>query len=316
MHLNNMRAVITGIGSVTSLGNTSSSFWSNLLEGQSQISQSLNPTRRLSSTPKSFMSEISETKGTLGLQYAFLAGSEAISSAKVPPGELNLLIESCMSTSHDFALSKSLKDMLKVPNSEVKFSPLGSLDGVCSAISKIKSGLCDKVLIVGVSHSVDTYFYEKVLPLGILNTVDLGNPTRAVKAFDKNSRGTVLAEGATALLIESEDSALHRGAEILARVRSYSRNSDGKYLLRPRENSEGLVRAIAACVEKGEFVDLAVMDGLANVEKDFSEAFAIDSLLKYTPITSVQGYTGMLLGALGPTQLAAAAMTIWKVIYK
>ena len=311
-----MRAVITGIGSVTCLGNTSSSFWSSLLEGQSRVSRSLSNPQRLSSTPKSFMSEISETKDTAGLQYAFLAGSEAISSAKVSPNELNLLIESCLSTSYDFALSKSLKDMLKVPNSEVKFSPLGSLDAVCSTVSKIKSGLCEKVLIVGVSHMVDTFFYEKVLPLGILNTVDLGNPTRAVKGFDKNSRGTVLAEGATAILIESEKSALERGAEIYARICSYSRNSDGKHLLRPAENSEGLKRAIANCLKKGETVDLAVMDGSAIVERDYSEAIAIQSLLPYTPITSVQGYTGMLLGALGPTQLAAAAMVLWKVIYK
>lgn len=312
-----MKVVITGIGSVTSLGATVSSFWSSLLQGKSGISRvpidlPSGPSFRLISEPKIGSSELFEHNDTPGLRYAYLAGTEAISNAKAQPSELNLLIDSCVSSPADFGFPKVLKDLLRIPNCEQKFSPLGNLDSACSAIARVQSGLYEKVLLIGVSHSVSSYFYEKILPMGILNTQDLGDPEGAIKCFDKNSRGTVLGEGATAILFESEESAIKRNCNVIARVENFCRNSDAGFLLRPSEQGKGLIKANQVAL-KDTKVDLVVADGAAISERDYSEAYAIESSANFAYVTSVKGYVGHLLGALGPTQLAAGALCIENV---
>ena len=315
-----MKVVITGIGSVTSLGATVSSFWSSLVQGKSGISRipvdlPSGLSFRLISEPKMSSSELFEHNGIPGLRYAYLAGTEAISNSKADPSELSLLIDSCASTPINFTFPKVLKDLLRIPNSEQKFSPLGNLDSVCSAIARVQSGLYEKVLLIGVSHSVSSYFYDKVLPMGILNTQDLGDPERAIKCFDKNSRGTVLGEGATAILFESEESATKRKCNVIARVERFCRNSDAEFLLRPSEQGKGLIKANLDALKDSK-VDMVVADGAGISERDYSEAFAIQSTIKLANVTSVKGYTGHLLGALGATQLAAGALCIENVRIK
>lgn len=312
-----MKVVITGLGSVTSLGATVASFWSGLVQGKSGLSRTpielpSGPSFRLISEPKNSLSELFERKDIPGLHYAYMAGSEAISHSKVNPAEVCLLIESCVSSPVHFIFPKILKNMLHIQITEQKFSPLGSLDGVCSAISRIQSGMLDKVLLIGVSHSVSSYFYEKVLPLGILNTEDLGDPEGSIKSFDKNSRGTVLGEGATAIMFESEESATKRNSNIVARIEGFERNFDGEFLLRPSEQASGLIKSNLAVVGDSA-VDLVVADGVGVIERDYSEAFAIGKSVKNACVTSVKGYTGHLLGALGATQLSAGALCIQNV---
>jgi 3-oxoacyl-(acyl-carrier-protein) synthase len=86
--------------------------------------------------------------------------------------------------------------------------------------------------------------------------------------------------------------------------------------LRPDENAEGLRRAVKKCLGSQTRVDFAVLDGLANSEKDYAEVLAISSSLFACKVSSVQSFAGMLLGALGSTQVAAGVLALSNVRFK
>ncbi len=64
-----------------------------------------------------------------------------------------------------------------------------------------------------------------------------GEPTKASRPFDKNRDGLVPSGGAATLILESYESAKHRGAKILGEVVGYGFSSNGDHLSVP--NIEG-----------------------------------------------------------------------------
>lgn len=75
------------------------------------------------------------------------------------------------------------------------------------------------------------------------------DPHTASRPFDKDRDGFVMGEGAGVLFLESLESAEARGAEILAEVVGYGANSDAYHMTAPRPDGSGAGEAILTAVE-------------------------------------------------------------------
>src|SRR5882757_6925854 len=105
-----------------------------------------------------------------------------------------------------------------------KGSPI-SLSTACASgataiqlgVEAIRRGEADAALCVGTDGSVNP---EALVRFSLLSALSTQNapPQAAVRPFSKNRDGFVMAEGAGALVLESYDSAMARGAPILGVV--------------------------------------------------------------------------------------------------
>lgn len=189
--------------------------------------------------------------------------------------------------------------------------------GIGEALLYIRSGMTD-VMVAGGAESVNT-------PLAVASFGRLGalsrrfdDPTLACRPFDVDRDGTVLAEGAAALLLESEDHALARGATILAEVAGYGVSCDAYHMAAPDPNGSGAAKAMRAALAmahaKPEDVSYVCAHGTATPLNDISEARALRDVLRdaadTVPVSSIKYALGHTLGAAGALSAAVAVLAI------
>ncbi len=75
------------------------------------------------------------------------------------------------------------------------------------------------------------------------------DPQTASRPFDKDRDGFVMGEGSGILFLESLESAQARGAEILGEVVGYASNSDAFHMTAPRPDGSGAGEAIKSALE-------------------------------------------------------------------
>src|SRR6185369_16405727 len=113
--------------------------------------------------------------------------------------------------------------------------------------------------------------------------------------FDRDRDGIVCGEGCGILLLESLDSALARGAEVLAEVVGFATNSDPASIANPNPESIAQCMRLAladASLEPGQ-VDYVNAHATATEQGDIAECQAIASVFgSRTPTSSMKGHLG------------------------
>lgn len=128
---------------------------------------------------------------------------------------------------------------------------------------------------------------------------------RASRPFDVDRDGFVLGEGAAVLVLEAEEHARARGAEILAVVEGYGASSDGFHLSAPDTQGRGAVRAMRAAIAQAGLepaaIDAINAHATATPAGDPVEAHALRTVFGAStpPVSATKSTTGHLLGAAG-----------------
>jgi len=66
-----------------------------------------------------------------------------------------------------------------------------------------------------------------------------------MRPFDNQRSGTVLSDGGALLMLESEESAIKRGAtQIYGEIAGFNMNCDAYHMLRPTDSGVGLISTI------------------------------------------------------------------------
>jgi len=134
------------------------------------------------------------------------------------------------------------------------------------------------------------------------------SPASTPRPFDRDRDGIVCGEGSGILLLESLDSALARGAEILAEITGFATNSDPGSIANPDAAciAECMRQALAdAGVEPGQ-VDYVNAHATATEQGDIAECAAIAEIFgSLTPTSSLKGHLGHTMAASGALELAA-----------
>jgi 3-oxoacyl-[acyl-carrier-protein] synthase-1 len=125
----------------------------------------------------------------------------------------------------------------------------------------IKQGLQERV-ICGGAQEINPYAMGSFDGLGVFS-MNIDQPHKASKPFDKNRDGLIPSGGAATLVLESLESAQARGAEILGEVVSYGFSGNGEHLSNP--NLDGQHRSLQMALKQA---------GMSSSEIDYVNAHA------------------------------------------
>ncbi|MCP4611509.1 MAG: beta-ketoacyl-ACP synthase II [Planctomycetes bacterium] len=206
---------------------------------------------------------------------------------------------------------------LRGPNFCVSSACASGNNAIGEAFNNIVAGRSE-VIITGGAEAALT-------PIGLASfcaarSLSLRNddPQGASKPFDRDRDGFVLSEGSGVLILEEENHAKKRGANIYAELLGYSANDDGYHITAPRPNGEGAAEAmklalIDAGVEKDK-ISYINAHGTATELNDVAETAAIRFVFGEQaykiPVSSTKSCIGHLLGASGAVELIICVKAI------
>jgi 3-oxoacyl-[acyl-carrier-protein] synthase II len=205
-----------------------------------------------------------------------------------------------------------------------KGSPI-SLSTACASgataiqlgVEAIRRGESDAALCVATDGSVNP---EALVRFSLLSALSTQNdpPQAASKPFSKNRDGFVMAEGAGALVLESYESAVARGAPILGVLAGCGELTDSFH--RTRSSPDG--KPIIGCVRKAlddagmtfEQIDHINAHGTATPENDKMEYLAISAVFgeraKQIPVSSNKSMVGHTISAAGAVEAIFSLLTL------
>ena len=158
----------------------------------------------------------------------------------------------------------------------------------------IKQGLQDRVL-VGGAQEVNYYSMATFDALGAFSK-RMEEPLKASRPFDRDRDGLIPSGGAAALVLEDYESAVKRGATILAEVVGYGFSSNGGGISQPSDDGSfiAMERALKMADMTADDVDYVNAHATSTQQGDMFEAIALDRLFrgKHALISSTKGMTG------------------------
>lgn len=169
----------------------------------------------------------------------------------------------------------------------------------------IKNGLQD-CIVCGGAQEVNIYSVGSFDGLSAFSIRE-DNPAAASRPFDKNRDGLVPSGGAATLILESYESAVKRGANIIAEVIGYGFSSNGDHISvpnvdGPRRSLEMAIKASGVKVE-----DIAYINAHATSTPigDYNEALAISSVFcACSPyVSSTKSMTGHEMWMAGASEV-------------
>lgn len=180
----------------------------------------------------------------------------------------------------------------------------------------IRFGLADRALCGGAEESVCDISIAGFANLGALTHET--DPVKASRPFDAQRSGFVAGEGAGALVLESLDAALARGAHILAEIVGFGATGDAHHITAPEPSGAGVARAMRQALADGGYTpdDIGHLNahGTSTELNDATEAKALAALLgtdePQVPVTSTKGITGHMLGAAGAIEAIVTARSV------
>jgi 3-oxoacyl-[acyl-carrier-protein] synthase II len=205
-----------------------------------------------------------------------------------------------------------------------KGSPI-SLSTACASgataiqlgVEAIRRGETDAALCIGTDGSVNPESLIRFSLLSALSTWS-GDPSQAAKPFSKNRDGFVMAEGAGALVLESMEAALARGATILGVVEGCGEMADAFHRTRSSPDGKPIVGCIRnALADAGltpDDIDYINPHGTGTPENDKMEAMGVTTVFgeraKSIPMSSNKSMIGHTLSAAGAVEAVFSLLTL------
>ena len=178
------------------------------------------------------------------------------------------------------------------------------------AADLIKSGQQD-IVIAGGGEDLHWSSSNLFDAMGALSSNFNNDPASASRAYDKDRDGFVISGGSGMLILEEEEHAKKRGANILAQISGYYATSDGYDMVAP--SGEGAYRCMEGALQNyGSSVDYINTHGTSTPVGDVAELTAIKELFKQEipVISSTKSMTGHSLGATGAQEAIYSIMML------
>lgn len=158
----------------------------------------------------------------------------------------------------------------------------------------IKSGLQD-IIICGGGQEINFHSMASFDGLGAFSVKE-DEPQKACRPFDKDRDGLVPSGGAASLIVESYESAIKRGANIIAEIVGYGFSSNGEHISVP--NIEGPAKSLELAIKDAGIlakdIDYINAHATATPVGDLNEAQAIHKVInsRKIPVSSTKSMTG------------------------
>ncbi len=287
--------------------------------------------------PRQYMDRQDTMRSDLFSQYALAAACQAVEDSgvegKVKPERFAVSFGSgiggilTMEREHDHLTGRGPKRVspyfvpMMIPNMAagtiaIRFGCMNSVmpavtacasgsNAIGEAMRLIRHGYADAAIAGGTEAAVCDLAIA-----GFSNMQALSNatdPEAASLPFDSRRAGFILGEGAAALVLESYEHAVSRGAKIYAEVCGYGVTCDAYHMTAPRPDAAGGTRAMELAMEEAGYQpsDTVYVNahGTGTAMNDKLETDAIKNAMGEAAfqayVSSTKSMTGHMLGAAG-----------------
>jgi 3-oxoacyl-[acyl-carrier-protein] synthase II len=207
----------------------------------------------------------------------------------------------------------SIYQGMKGPNLSSVTACAAGTHAIGEAAKSIMVGTADKMLVVGAESAICPVGIGGFAAMKALSTRN-DDPQTASRPFDAGRDGFVMGEGAAALVLESYDDAIARGARIYGELIGFGESGDANHITTP--TMDGPLRAM-----KGAFkmagepkIDYVNAHGTSTPVNDKNETAALKELFggkeNCPPVSSIKGQIGHCLGAAGAIEAVVCLMAM------
>ncbi|MCQ1947325.1 MULTISPECIES: beta-ketoacyl-ACP synthase II [unclassified Arthrobacter] len=186
-------------------------------------------------------------------------------------------------------------------------------------LDMIRSGKADIVVAGGAEaciHPMPLASFASMQALSKRND----DPQRASRPYDKDRDGFVMGEGAGALVLESEEHALARGARIYAELAGTAVTADAYHITAPDPEGLGATRALKSALfdARAQAEDVVHVNAHATStpvgDKPEYTALkaALGSALDGVAVSATKSQMGHLLGASGAVEAVLTALAVYE----
>jgi len=184
-------------------------------------------------------------------------------------------------------------------------------------VEAIRRGESDRVLSIGTDGSVSA---EALIRFSLLSALSTQNdkPEKASKPFSKDRDGFAMSEGSGALVMESLESAVARGAKVLGILAGCGEKADDFHRTRSKPDASPAIGTVrAALADAGlteEQISYINAHGTSTPENDKMEYLALSTVfgdkLASIPVSSNKSMIGHTLTAAGAIEAVFSLLTI------
>jgi 3-oxoacyl-[acyl-carrier-protein] synthase II len=204
------------------------------------------------------------------------------------------------------------------PNSTIVTACATGTQTIGEAAEQIRLGKADVIITGGTESLIKDYSVAGFCAMRALPLNYNDNPQAASRPFDAHREGFILSEGAGALIVESLEHALQRGAHIYAEIVGHSASSDGYHIAQPEPDAEGAIRTMRWALKDAEIspneIDYINAHGTSTPLNDATETKAIKSVFGdhayKLAISSTKSMIGHAMGASGTLEAIACILTL------
>ena len=349
--------VITGMGAVTPVGIGVDAYWRALIDGKCgvgpitrfdasglpvQIAAELKGFDPADYMPK----QLARTMDPF-MQFAFAAAEEALADSALPvgaePDRIGIVMGTAMDGVTTVAQTQAAFDAGRRVGPRFVPMTIGNIaaaqiaiahgihgpsltlntacsaggDAMMTAAMLLKTGEADAVLAVGGESILCPIVVSGLSQAKALSRRN-DDPEHACRPFDLDRDGFDIGEGGGALVIETEEHALARGAKIHAVLAGYANTSDAHHVTAPCPDGAGaaacMQRALARADMQPSDIGYINAHGTSTTLGDKAETLAIKAVFggreSAPPVSATKSATGHLMGAGGLTEAIACIKAI------
>ena len=211
----------------------------------------------------------------------------------------------------------AIKFGIEGPSLTITTACAASANALGEAKNMIQNGIVDTVIAGGTESGTTAMTIGAFAQIKALSTNN-ENPKKACRPFDKDRDGFVMGEGSTVLVMESEESAINRGADIYGYVSGYGASTDAHHITAPAEGGRGAVDAMKKALLDAELtpsdIDYINAHGTSTPANDKNETAAIKTVFGEKAydinISSTKSMTGHLLGGGGAFESLVSLLSL------
>ena len=207
----------------------------------------------------------------------------------------------------------SIYQNLKGPNLASVTACAAGTHAIGEAAKSIMVGTADKMLVIGAESAICPAGIGGFAAMKALSTRN-DDPQTSSRPFDADRDGFVMGEGAGALVLESYEDAVARGATIYGELIGFGESGDANHITTP--TMDGPLRAMKGAYEMAgkPKIDYVNAHGTSTPVNDKNETAALKELFggreNCPPVSSIKGQIGHCLGAAGAIEAVVSLMAI------
>jgi len=352
-----MRVFVTGLGATTPLGGDVASTWAGLLDARSGVRRldedwaadlPVRIAARVAVEPMDVLDRVEARTLDRSQQFALVAAREAWADAgidDVDPDRLAVVVASgiggvlTLLAQYDILRERGARRVsphtvpMLMPNGPAAtvglaltaragvHTPVSACasgaEAIALALDLLRAGRADVVVAGGTEAAIASLPIAGFAAMRALSTRE-DEPEAASRPYDKARDGFVLGEGAALVVLETEEHARNRGANVYAELAGAGISADAHHVAAPEPTGAGAARALTLAMRDAGLQPDDVVHVNAHATStplgDVAEAKALRTALGAAagtiPVTATKSCTGHLLGAAGALEALVTVLSL------